>query len=175
MKEGFHHHHLPHTSEATLQWIAIACTALGLVISTYYNAYTLKAERVDGELTSYLHLNDRYHKLLFTLMDHDSGIFKKQDDFDLQKNKYIIYELFELFATIDSLEHYFTELDKDVWPCWKRRMEFLFSKPAIRHAWQCHAVYADQIYKPEFVKRVESVIASTTPLASSQAHPNPEN
>jgi hypothetical protein len=168
MKDGQHSLHAP-ASETTLQWIAIGCMALGLIISTYYNAYTLKTERIEGELTSYLHLNDRYHKLLFTLMDHDSQIFKTHDDFAfLQKNKYIIYELFELFATVDLLENYFTELDEDVWPCWKRRMEFLFSKPAIRHAWQCHANYAGKIYKQEFVQRVENVIASITPLEGVQ-------
>ncbi len=151
-------------SEITLQWIAIGCMAIGLVISTYYHANSLKTERVESELTTYLHLNDRYHKLLFTLIDHDSEIFKDRDNYEnLQKNKYIIYELFELFSTIDSLENYFTVLDEDVWPCWSRRMEFLFSKPTVRHAWQTHSQYAGKIYKPEFVRRVESVIASVTP------------
>jgi hypothetical protein len=151
--------HPLHTSGSKLQWIAIGCMALGLIISTYYHIHTLKAERIESELSSYLHLNDRYHKLVFTLLENDPKIFQKNDDLSLQQNKYIIYELFELFATIDSLEHYFTELDKDVWPCWKRRMEFLFSKPAIRHAWQSHANYAGKIYKPEFLMRVESAIA----------------
>ena len=166
MSEGAH---LSHASDSKMQWIAIIFTALGLVISTYYHAFGLKTDRIDGELTTHLHLNDRYHRLLFTLMDHDSGIFKDHDKHELHKNKYIIYEMFELFATVDSLETYFTELGKDVWPCWKRRMEFLFSKPAIRSAWQTHAVYADQIYRPEFVERVESVLANVAPTTAS--HP----
>ena len=157
-------------TEVTLQWVAIGCMALGLVISTYYHSHTLKADRVESELTAYLHLNDRYHKLLFTLIDHDSEIFKNRDNFEnLQKNKYIIYELFELFSTIDSLEHYFTELDKDVWPTWSRRMEFLFSKPTVRHAWLTHSQYAGKIYKQQFVNRVESVIASVTAKEEAEA------
>ncbi len=151
------------SSERRLQWIAIGCMAIGLITSTYYHVHTLKAERIESELSSYLHLNDRYHKLLFSLLENDSEIFKKTDNPSLQKNKYIIYELFEIFATVDSLKGYFSELEKDVWPCWKRRMEFLFSKPAIQYCWQSHASYAGKIYKPEFVKHVERVIANTSP------------
>lgn len=156
------------TSEITLQWIAIGGMAIGLVISTYYQNNSLRTERVESELGAYLHLNDRYHRLLFTLIDHDSEIFKDRDNFShLQKNKYIIYELFELFSTVDSLENYLKELDKDVWQCWNRRMEFLFSKPTVRHAWQTHSQYAGQIYKPEFVERVENVIASVTAIEAT--------
>jgi hypothetical protein len=147
-------------TEIKLQWIAIACMAIGLLTSVYFHANILKAERIENELSSYLHLNDKYHSLLFQLIYDDSEVFKKTDDVSLQKNKYVMYQLFELFSTIDSLEGYFKELDKDVWPCWKRRMEFLLSKPAVRYAWQSHRNYAQRIYEPEFVKHIESMIAS---------------
>jgi hypothetical protein len=164
MTEGHIHKH-SQTTEIALQWIAIGCMALGLIISTYYHSNSLKSERIESELTTYLHLNDRYHKLLFTLIDHDSEIFKNHDNFAfLQKNKYLIYELFELFATVDSLEKYFRELDKDVWPCWIRRMEFLLSKPTVQHAWKTHAQYAGRIYRQEFVNRVENMITSAPTL-----------
>lgn len=151
--------HPLHTSDTKLQWIAIACMAIGLLTSVYYHSHILKAERLESELSSYLHLNDRYHQLLFTLIQNDHEIFSKTGDISLQKNKYIIYELFELFSTVDMLESYFSELDQDVWPIWKRRMEFLFSKPAIKYAWESHLRYADQIYKPAFMKHVETLIA----------------
>lgn len=157
--------HPLHSKEIKLQWIAIACMAIGLVTSIYYHAKILKAERIESELTSYLHLNDRYHNLLFTLIQNDSEVFKKNETALLQKNKYIMYELFELFATVKSVEGYFEELDQDVWPCWERRMEFLFSKPAIRHAWQSHLKYAGKIYKPEFLHLVENMIAQNNPPA----------
>jgi hypothetical protein len=147
-------------TELRLQWIAITCMAIGLITSVYFHASILKAERTESELSSYLHLNDRYHSLLFTLIHNDDEVFKKTDDTTLQKNKFIMYELFELFSTIDSLERYFKELDKDVWPCWKRRMEFLFSKPAILYAWHSHLKYAQHIYRPQFVEHIENIIAS---------------
>jgi len=151
--------HPLHSSSLKLQWIAIGCMAFGLITSTYYHVHTLKAERIESELTSYLHLNDRYHKLLFTLLENDPEIFQKNDDLYLQKNKYIIYELFELLSMVDSLKPYFLELRADVWPCWEKRMEFLFSKPAVQHAWASHAKYAERIYKPEFIAHVESMLA----------------
>lgn len=160
--------HSSHT-EVKLQWIAIACMAIGLITSVYYHAQILKAERIESELSSYLHLNDKYHSLLFKLIDNDSEAFKKADDSSLQKNKYIMYELIELFYTIDSLEAYFKELDKDVWPCWKRRLEFLCSKPAIQHAWQSRRHYAERIYEPEFVQRVESIMARNKPSVESNS------
>lgn len=147
-------------TELRLQWIAIVCMAIGLLTSTYFHATILRAERTESELSSYLHLNDRYHALLFTLIHNDNEVFIKTDDDSLQKNKYIMYELFELFSTVESLERYFKELDKDVWPCWKRRMEFLFSKPAILYAWHSHLRYAQHIYRPEFVEQIENIIAA---------------
>lgn len=156
--------HPLHSSKTTnlLQWIAITCMAIGLITSNYYHIHILKAERVETELTSYLHLNDCYHKLLFNLIQNDSEIFKKIDDSSLGKEKYIMYELFDLFATVQLVENYFTELDKNVWPCWKQRMEFLFSKPAIRYAWQCHLKDARHIYKSEFIQHVENIIANSS-------------
>lgn len=151
--------HPPHNMEIRLQWIAIICMAIGLVTSVYYHANTLKAEHIKNEIDSYLHLNDRYHKLLFTLLQNDPEIFNKTDDASLKANKYILYELFELFATVSMLEGYFSELDKEIWPCWERRMNFLFTKPAMQHAWQCRRKYAEHIYKPEFVNHVERSIA----------------
>lgn len=153
--------HLLHNStvEIKLQWIAIICMAIGLITSIYYHSKTLKAERIESEVNAFIHLNDRYQKLLFTLIHNDSEIFKRTDQESLQKNKYVIYELFELLATVYSLEGYFKELDKNIWASWKKRTEFLFTKPAIRYAWQSHAAYAEKIYRPEFVKLVESEIA----------------
>ncbi len=156
-------HPLHSKTEMKLQWIAIACMAIGLVTSIYFHANILKAERIENELSSYLHLNDKYHSLLFKLICDDSEVFKKTDDLSLQKNKYLMYELFELFSTIDSLEGYFKELDKDVWPSWKRRMEFLLSKPAVQYAWQSHRNYAERIYEPHFVEHIESIIAAHEP------------
>ncbi len=154
--------HPPHSSktEIKLQWVAIGCMALGLMASIYFHSNILKAERIENELSSYLHLNDKYHSLLFKLIDNDREVFQKTDNASLQKNKYIIYELFELFSTINSVERYFQELDKDVWPCWKRRMEFLLSKPAVQYAWQSRRRYAEQIYDPAFVRHIESIIAA---------------
>ncbi len=145
-------------TEIKLQWIAIICMAIGLITSIYYHANTLKAEHIESEINSYLHLNDRYHKLLFTLLQNDSDVFKKTDLHSMRKNKYIIYELFELFATVDLLENHFNELDQEVRPCWKKRMEFIFSKPSIRQAWQSHLDYAGKIYKPGFIQHVEEII-----------------
>lgn len=153
--------HLPHSSrtELRLQWIAIVCMAIGLIVSIYHHSHMIKAERIKSELTSYLHLNDRYNQLVFSLIQNDSEVFKKTDDLSLQKNKYVLYELFELLATVESLKGYFKELDKDTWPIWNRRMEFLFSKPAINFAWQQHQRYAKEIYRPEFIRLVDNVIA----------------
>lgn len=155
--------HLLHSSktEIKLQWLAIICMAMGLITSTYYHAHTLKTERIESEVNSYLHLNDRYHKLLFTLIQNDSEVFRKTDQDSMKKNKYLMYELFELFATVDLLEPHFKELDKEVRSSWERRKEFVFSKPAIRQAWQSHLNYAGKIYKTEFVQEVESIIAQT--------------
>lgn len=77
-----------------------------------------------------------------------------------------MYELFELFATVDLLESHFNELSQEVQPSWKRRMEFVFSKPAIRNAWKSHLSYAGKIYKPEFVQHIEGVIAEAPSLDS---------
>jgi len=153
--------HLPHGSktEIRLQWIAIFCMAIGLIVSIYHHTHLIKAERIKSELTSYLHLNERYHKLLFTLIQNDSEVFKKADDQSLQKNKYVLYELFELLATVESLKGYFKELDKDTWPIWNRRIEFLFSKPAVQYAWHLHQADAKEIYLPEFIAHVDHVIA----------------
>lgn len=143
-----------------LQWIAIACTAISLVTTNYHHSHILKAERINSELSSYLHLNERYHKLLFTLLQNDSDVFQKNEDASLEKNKYLLYALFELFSTVDSLKEYFIELGEDVWPCWERRMEFLFSKPAIRYAWHTHEKYAAKIYTASFIESVESICSS---------------
>jgi hypothetical protein len=155
-------------TEIRLQWIAIICMAIGLITSIYYHANTLKAEHIESEINSYLHLNDRYHKLLFTLLQNDSKVFQKTDPDSMDQNKYLIYELFELFATVDLLESHFNELGQEIQPYWKRRMEFVFSKPAIRLAWQSHRSYATKIYKSEFVQLVEGVISQTPFLDSAQ-------
>ena len=72
--------HPPHTTDSKLQWIAIGCMALGLITSVYYHSQILKAERVESELTSYLHLNDRYHKLLFTLIQNEPDVFQQTNE-----------------------------------------------------------------------------------------------
>ncbi len=117
--------HPPHSSrtEIKLQWIAIACMALGLVASIYFHANILKEERIENELSSYLHLNDKYHSLLFKLIDNDPEVFQKKDNASLQKNRYIIYELFELFSTIESVQVYFHQLDKDVVAVLEKKIE----------------------------------------------------
>ncbi len=141
--------------------------AIGLITSIYYHAYTLQAEHVESEINSYLHLNDRYHKLLFSLLQNDAEVFQKTDPESMRKNKYLMYELFELLATVDLLKGHFNELAQVIHPCWQRRMEFIFSKPAIQHAWESHLGYAGKIYKPEFVQHVEKVIAHTFLLDTS--------
>lgn len=160
-------HPLHSKTEIRIQWIAIACMAIGLLTSIYYHGQLLRAERIKSELSSYLHLNDRYHHLLFALIQNDSEVFQKEDEASLKSNKYIMYELFELLASVQSIEKYFKELDKDVWPCWQQRTEFLFSKPAIRYAWQSHLRYAGKIYKPEFIEQIENVIAQEPYLLPS--------
>lgn len=149
-------------TEIRLQWIAIVCMAIGLVTSIYFHAHILKAERIDSEVTSYMHLNDKYHTLLFSLIHNDPDVFRKTGDESLHQNKYIMYELFELFFAINSLEKYFKTINKDVWRSWKKREEFLFSKPAIRYAWQSHLNYAKDIYEPAFVEHIQMVIAHAT-------------
>ncbi len=158
-------------SENILQWIAIGLTALGLITTTHYNVRILEATRFETELSYYLNLNERYHKLLFTLVNNDPEIFKKDDDLSLDNNKYIIYELFELFATVKSLEGYYKELDKDISSIWQKRVDFLFSKPAVRHAWQTHETDAQAIYKPEFVNYIHNVLAQSTPPSFSIEKP----
>jgi len=145
--------------ENKLQWIAIGLTALGLITTTHYNVRILKATRFETELSYYLNLNERYHKLLFTLINNDPEVFKKNDDKSLENNKYIIYELFELFATVKSLEGYYQELDQDISSIWKKRVDFLFSKPAVRQAWLTHVSDAQEIYKPEFVEYIHRILA----------------
>lgn len=157
-------------TEIRLQWVAIFCMAIGLLASIYFHVNILKAERTESELASYLHLNDRYHSLLFTLIHNDEDVFKKTADSSLQKNKFIMYELFELFSTVDALERYCKELDKDIWPCWRKRMEFLFSKPAILYAWHSHLKYAQHIYRQEFVAHIEAIIASHMSPKELQEH-----
>ncbi len=161
--------HSLHSSktEIRLQWIAIVCMAIGLITSIYYHAHTLKAEHIESEINSYLHLNDRYQKLLFTLIQNHPAVFKKPDADSMYKNKYLMYELFELFATVDLLDSHFNELGQEVRSCWEKRMEFVFSKPSIRHAWQSHLAYAGKIYRPNFVQHVERVVAHTPFLDSS--------
>ena len=159
-------------TEIKLQWIAIACMAIGLITSIYYHAHTLQAEHIESEINSYLHLNDRYHKLLFALLQNDSEVFKKTDPDSMRKNKYLMYELFELFATVDLLKSHFNELAQEVQPCWQRRMDFVFSKPAVQHAWKSHLSYAGKIYKPEFVQHVEKVISQISLLDASPARPD---
>lgn len=154
-------------TEIRLQWIAIICMAIGLVTSIYYHANTLRAEHIESEINSYLHLNDRYHKLLFALLQNDSEVFQKTDPDSMRENKYLMYELFELLATVDLLKNHFNELAQEVQPCWKRRMEFIFSKPSVRHAWKSHLSYAEKIYKSDFVEHIEQVIAQTPILDTS--------
>lgn len=148
------------TNEDKFQWIAITFTALGLLFSSYYDAQTVKASRIDSELSSYLQLNEQYNKLLFTLINNDSQVFKKVDDLSLENNKYLIYELFELFATVKTFEIHYQELEADVKFIWERRLEFLFSKPAIQYVWQRSYKYTHKIYKPEFIKYVDDLIAT---------------
>ena len=148
-------------TEIKLQWIAIICMAAGLITSIYYHANTLKAEHIESEIHSHLHLNDRYHKILFTLLQNDSEVFKKTDHDSMHRNKYLMYELFELFATVDLLKRHFNELGQEIQSCWVKRMEFVFSKPSIQHAWKSHLSYAGKIYKPEFIESVEKVVAQT--------------
>ena len=155
-------------TEIRLQWIAILCMAIGLITSIYYHARTLQAEHVESEVNSYLHLNDRYHKLLFTLLQNDAEAFQKTDPDSMRKNKYLMYELFELLATVDLLKNHFNELSQEIHPCWQRRIEFIFSKPAIQHAWQSHLSYAKRIYKAEFILCIERAITDTSRLDVSQ-------
>lgn len=163
--------------ENKLQWIAIGLTAFGLITTTHYNVRILKATRFETEIAYYLNLNERYHKLLFTLLHNDPEVFKKSDDQSLETNKYIIYELFELLATVKSLENYYEELGQDLSNIWQRRVDFLFSKPAVQHAWQIHEAYAQEIYKPEFVSYIQGVIAqkSCRPLLSLETRESFKN
>lgn len=141
-----------------LQWVAIIFTAVGLFTSIHFHIHSLQTARMENELFSYLQLDERYNKLIFTLIDSDPDVFKKVDDLSLKNHKFIMYELFNLFETVESLRPHYQELD--LWPNWQKRMEFLFSKPAIQYAWQKHRRDADQIYHPEFIARVDSILAS---------------
>ena len=87
----------------------------------------------------------------------------------MRKNKYLMYELFELLATVDLLKGHFNELNREIEPCWQRRMEFVFSKIAIQHAWQSHMSYASNIYRSEFIQCIQKVIANTSMLESPKA------
>jgi quinol monooxygenase YgiN len=152
-------HSLHSKTELKLQWIAIFIMAIGLMTSIYYHANTIKDDRIKAEMQSHLHLNNLYNKLLFTLIQNDSEVFKQVDDPSLQENKYIIYEMFEVFATVDAFKEHFAEMHKDILPIWQRRMDFFLSKPAVRYAWESHRSYAKHIYHPGFLQYVEDTIA----------------
>ncbi|MBS0615397.1 MAG: hypothetical protein JSR58_02440 [Verrucomicrobia bacterium] len=140
-----------------LQWVAITFTAIGLLATIHFHMHSLQTARIENELFSYLHLNDRYHKLIFTLLEKDANVFQKTDDAYLNENKFLMYELFELFSTADSLKSHFQELNT-LWPHWQKRMEFLFSKPAIQCAWKKHQKSAPQIYDEKFITQVNGII-----------------
>lgn len=143
-----------------MQWIAITITAAGVMCSAYYNSETLRSARIENELSSYLNLNERYQKLIFSLISGDADIFQIVDFKDLHEKKYIIYELLELFSTVKALEGYYLDLDKNIWPIWDERIKFLFSKPAVQSVWKHRRIYAEKIYKAEFIQYVEQVFAS---------------
>lgn len=143
-------------SENRLQWVAIICTVIGLLASVYYNAKILTAARMQSEMSSYLHLNERYHKILFSLMEEDPKIFSRTSDMT-KSQKYHIYEMFEVFALVTTLEDHYKEIDSDAWPIWHKRMSFLLQKPAIQHAWQCRMDYAEALYVPEFIAYMENL------------------
>lgn len=144
-------------SESKLQWIAIFTTALGLIITAYLGFHSLKAIHLQSELSTYLQLNETYNRLLFDLIQHDPQVFHKTDDALAKQEKYLIYQMFELFSTIKCLETHCRELGADVWPIWQKRFEYLCSKPAFQHSWGHRLKYAESIYKPEFIDHVNSM------------------
>ena len=140
-------------TETKLTWLGILFTMVGLVTTIYYNAHTLKVTRMESEMSCYLHLNDRYHQLMHTLIHNKT--FRHTTAEDLGDEKYILYELFDLFATIKTMESYFTEIAPQLRADWQRKIDFLFSKPAVQAAWKARRDYSDKIYDPAFIAYVQ--------------------
>lgn len=142
-----------------MQWIAIFMTTVSLFLTSYYNHRTLKVAQIENELISHLNLSERYHRILYSLLESDSHVFQRTDRASLEKNQYLIYEAIDLFCTVHSLEKYHEEMVKDIWPQWRMRMEFFFDKPAVRFAWRSQAPIAHQIYNQKFISHVCQLVA----------------
>ncbi len=153
-------------SERFLEWMAIGLTVFGLCITCYYQHHTLKAIRVESELNSYLNLSERYHRILHDLLQNDPLVFQRTDNNSLEKNKYVLYEAFELFSTVHSLGKYHKETLNDVLPLWNKRFEHLFKKPAARVAWESQRSYAHRIYNEDFINDVEHIMKDFSEDAS---------
>lgn len=147
-------------SETKMSWIGIIFTSIGLLTTVYYHDHILKATRVESEMKSYLHLNQRYHQLLFALIHNDSEVFKKHDDAGLKENKYIIYELLDVISMVKTLEKYHTQVAPEIKFDWERKIDFLLSKPAIQFAWEKRMKYGDKVFNPSFITYVEKIIAT---------------
>ncbi|MCE5293697.1 MAG: hypothetical protein LLF94_03675 [Chlamydiales bacterium] len=142
------------SSESRLAWLGIIFTSLGLIISVYYNHNSLQAARMESELKSYLTLNERYHQLMFSLVNKGEGVFFKEDD---KENKYCIYELFDLISTVKIVESHFTSIPS-IKADWDRKIAFFLSKPAVKHAWRARSEYATKIYSPSFINYIDAQI-----------------
>jgi hypothetical protein len=155
-------------SESKMSWIGIIFTSIGLVTTVYYHDHILKATRVESELKSYLHLNQRYHQLLFTLINNDSEVFKKYDDGSLKENKYIIYELLDVIAMVKTLENYYTQVVPEIKSDWDRKIDFLLSKPAVQFAWGKRMKYGSKVFNPNFITYVDNIITTHQQLGDAE-------
>ena len=137
-----------------MAWLGIIFTMIGLVTSVYYNAHTLKVTRMESEMSCYLNLNQRYHELVYQLVHNKT--FRHTSGDQLGDEKYLMYELFDLVATIKTMEAYFIETAPELRADWERKIDFLFAKPAVKAAWAARSEYTDKIYDPSFIAYIES-------------------
>lgn len=145
-----------HVTESKMAWIGIIFTMLGLVTSVYYNGHILKMTRMENEMNCYLDLNQRYHQLVYKLVHNKT--FRHTSSDDLGDDKYVIYELFDLIATVKTMENYFSETAPQLKADWERKIDFLLTKPAVKAAWKTQSAYMNDIYSPDFIAYIDGTI-----------------
>lgn len=145
-------------TENQWQWVAIVVTITSLISTSYFNHKNLQAARIDSELISYLNLSERYQRLMFELIKNDHNVFQKTNDDALRENKYLIYEVMDLFSIVHALDKSHKEVGQDFWPTWCKRMQMFFKKPAVQHAWKTRRTYAEDIYPSEFVEYIDQQV-----------------
>lgn len=142
-------------SETRAAWLGILFTMAGLVTSIYYSGHILKVTRMENEMNCYLNLNQRYHKLVYTLVHNKT--FRHTTSEELGDDKYVIYEIFDLIATVKTMETY-AEMAPELRADWERKIDFLLSKPAVQAAWKTQIPYINNIYSPDFINYIEKRI-----------------